>query len=237
MFWLKNPDISNKLPTDQVIATAYSLLYTDDKFWDAFLERLESITKRGDISEEDFILVRWDSDLLSAVHDVSVDVGEDFSEEDVFDIVEGIKRKYTQKSEQAIESLRRQKDEELARIQDEASQQLSAERSVTKDLTKRHSALTEKIERLAGGIAVTFSSIFCLALLASLIIACVEALPADLLPDYIKNASLPPALTTAIILITAAWGILSWTFGLDIRKVNHAMKDWIATRILNYFTN
>lgn len=237
MFWLKNPDISNKLPTDQVVATAYSLLYTDDKFWDAFLERLESITKRGGISEEDFILVRWDSDLLSAVHDVSVDVGEDFSEEDVFDIVEGIKRKYTHESEQAIEDLRKQKDEELARIQDEASQQLSAERSVTNDLAKRHSALTEKIESLAGGIAVTLSSFFCLALLASLIIACVKALPADLLPDYLKNASLPPALTTAIILVTAVWGILSWTFGLDIRKVNRAMKDWIATRILNYFTN
>lgn len=237
MFWLKNPDISNKLPTDQVIATAYSLLYTDDKFWDAFLERLESITKRGDISEEDFILVRWDSDLLSAVHDVSVDVGEDFSEEDVFDIVEGIKRKYSQKSEQAIENLRKQKDEELARIQDEASQQLNAERSVTKDLTKRHSALTEKIESLAGIIAVTLSSIFCLALLASLIIACVKALPEDLLPNYIKNASLPPALTTTIVIIAAIWGILSWTFGLDIRKVNRAMKDRIATRILNYFTN
>lgn len=237
MFWLKNPNISNKLPTDQVIATAYSLLYTDDKFWDAFLERLESIAKRGDISEEDFILVRWDSDLLSAVHDVSVDVGEDFSEEDVFDIVEGIKRKYTQETEQAIEDLRKQKDEELARIQDEASQQLNAERSVTNDLAKRHSALTEKIEGLAGGIAVALSSIFCLALLASLLIACVKTLPSDLFPDYIKNASLPPALITAIIIITAVWGILSWAFGLDIRKVNHAIKDWVATRILNYFTN
>ncbi len=237
MFWLKNPNISNKLPTDQVIATAYSLLYTDDKFWDAFLERLESITKRGDISEEDFILVRWDSDLLSAVHDVSVDVGEDFSEEDVFDIVEGIKRKYTQKSEQAIENLRKQKDEELARIQDEASQQLNKERSVANDVANRYSALTKKIEGLAGGIAVALSSIFCLALLASLIIACVKALPADLLPDYINNERLPPELIVAIILITAVWGILSWTFGLDIRKVNHAIKNWITTRILNYFTN
>jgi hypothetical protein len=237
MFWLKNPDISNKLPTDQVVANAYSLLYTDDKFWDAFLDRLESITKRGDISEEDFILIRWDSDLLGAVHDVSVDVGEDFSEEDVFDIVESIKRKYTHESGQAIEELRKQKDEELARVQNEAVQKLNAERSVTSDLAMRHSALTGKIESLAGGIAVVFSSLFCLALLASLIIAGVKALPADMLPDYLKSLSLPPALTTAIILITAAWGILSWTFGLDIRKVNLAMKKWIATKILNYFTS
>ncbi|MCD4485583.1 hypothetical protein LQR31_13985 [Chromobacterium vaccinii] len=237
IFWLKNPNISNKLPTNQVIATAYSLLYTDDKFWDAFLERLESITKRGDISEEDFILVRWDSDLLSVVHDVSVDVGEDFSEEDIFDIVEGIKRKYTLKSEQAIEGMRKQTDEELARIQYEANQKLDAERSVTNDLARRHAALIKKIEGLAGGIAVALSFIFCLALLASLIIACVTTLPSDLFPDYIKNVSLPPALIATIIIITAAWGILSWTFGLDIRKVNHAIKDWIATRILNHFTN
>jgi hypothetical protein len=237
IFWLKNPNISNKLPTDQVIATAYSLLYTDDKFWDAFLKRLESITKRGDISEEDFILVRWDSDLLSAVHDVSVDVGEDFSEEDVFDIVESIKRKYTQKSEQEIEDLRKQKDEELARIQDEASQLLNEERSASNALAKRHSALTKKIERLASAIAVAVSSLFCMALLASLVIACVKTLPADLFPDYINNASLSPALIVTIIIITAVWGILSWTFGIDIRKVNHAIKDWIETRILNFFTN
>lgn len=237
MFWLKNPNLSNKLPTDQVIATAYSLLYTDDKFWAAFLERLESIAKRGDISEEDFILVRWDSDLLNAVHDVSVNVGEDFSEEDVFDIVEGIKRKYTQKSKQEIKELLKQKDEELARIQDEANQKLSTALSATNDLTKRHSALTKKVEDLAGGIAVTLSSVFCLALLASLVITGIKTLPADLLPNYIKNTSLPPVLTAAIIIITTVWGVLSWTFGLDIRKVNHAMKDWISNRILNYFTN
>jgi len=237
MFWLKKPEISNKLPTDQVIATAYSLLYTDDKFWDAFLERLSSITKRGDISEEDFILVRWDSDLLSAVHDVSVDVGEDFSEDDVFDIVENIKRKYTHKSEKEIQELRNKKDEEIARIQDIANQKVETERAVKENLARRHDALKAKIERLAGRIAFALSSIFCMALLALLIIAGVKALPAELLPDSIKNTTIAPSLTAIIFVTTFIWGILSWTFGLDIRKVNSAMKEWISNKILSYFTS
>lgn len=237
MFWLKSPDISKKLPTDQVVATAYSLLYTDDRFWDAFLLRLESIAKRGDISEEDFILVRWDSDLLGAVHDVSVDVGEDFSEEDVFDIVEGIKQKYTRESKQAIEDLRKENEEELARIQDEASQKLLAERSITKDLAKRHSALTKKVEGLAGVVAFLLSSVFCLALLASIIIVGVKTLPAGVLPSYVTTISFSPGLTSVIFLTTAVWGVLSWTFGLDIRKLNRALKVAIAGWILSYFTN
>lgn len=47
MFWLKRPDIYGHLPQEQLLSTAYSLLYTDDKFWESFLERLEKFKKEG----------------------------------------------------------------------------------------------------------------------------------------------------------------------------------------------
>jgi hypothetical protein len=43
--------------------------------------------------------------------------------------------------------------------------------------------------------------------------------------------------TAVIFITTAAWGILSWTFGLDVKKMNKGIRDWIAKRILNFFTN
>jgi len=237
MFWLKNPDISGKLPTDQVIATAYSLLYTDDKFWDAFLVRLESIKKRGDISEEDFVLVRWDSDLLKSVQDVSVDVGEDFSEEDVFDIVEGIKRKYTHESEKTISDLRKAQDEELDRLRQDAQAELNEVRIAKDSLARRHAALQNKIGQIAGCIALTISSSVCLTLLVLLILAAVKTLPAQLIPEIFNKIPLSPMWTAVIFITTAAWGILSWTFGLDVKKMNKGIRDWIAKRILNFFTN
>ncbi|MEJ9852227.1 hypothetical protein R0790_24780 [Escherichia coli] len=94
MFWLKKPDVHGYLPQEQPLSTVYSLLYTDDRFWNSFLVRLEGIKKRGDISEDDFSRIRWDSDLLRIVNCVSIDVGEDFSEEDIFDVVDTINKKH-----------------------------------------------------------------------------------------------------------------------------------------------
>ncbi|WP_323117558.1 hypothetical protein [Klebsiella variicola] len=124
MFWLKRPDIYGNLPKKQLLSTAYSLLYTDDKFWNAFLVRFEGLQKRGGISEDDFLRIRWDSDLLRVVHRVSVDVGEDFSEEDIFDVVATINKKHSEKHDAEMEVLRTEYHENIKIIKHEAEQQV-----------------------------------------------------------------------------------------------------------------
>lgn len=124
MFWLKRPDIYGNLPKKQLLSTAYSLLYTDDKFWNAFLVRFEGLQKRGGISEDDFLRIRWDSDLLRVVHRVSVDVGEDFSEEDIFDVVATINKKHSEKHDAEMEVLRTEHHENIKIIKHEAEQQV-----------------------------------------------------------------------------------------------------------------
>lgn len=248
MFWLKNPDITSKLATDQVVATAYSLLYTDDKFWEAFLDRLDSIKKRGDISEEDFVLVRWDSDLLRMVQDVSVEVGDDFSEEDVFDIVDGIKRKYLLDSKQAMADLERQQAEEIQRLQILAQAELTSEREARdaaraeKDsIVLRHKALENRVRKFSRFVARCVSTPICLTLIAFLIIASIQSLPAGVLPQLLQDPELLErfklsAATISITFITTAiWGISSWVFGLDVKKLNRLMEDWLTNRVLALF--
>ena len=243
MFWLKNPDFTNKLPTDQVIATAYSLLYTDDKFWDAFLERLESVRRRGAISEEDFVLVRWDADLLRAVQDVSVDVGDDFSEEDVFDIVEGVKRKYTLDSEKAIAELERIKAEEIQKVRNEAQAELIIERQARaaeqlekERLSNTHLLLQNRIRKLSKLTARCISLPICFILIASLILAALQALPDNTFPPSLQPPKLSSTLTTCILLINIAWGLASWVFGVSVKTVNRKIENWLCEKILNLFT-
>lgn len=124
MFWLKKPDIYAQLPQEQLLSTAYSLLYTDDRFWEAFINRLENLEKRGDITQDEFLQIRWDSDLLRLVHDVSVDVGEDFSEEDVFDVVNTIKRRHEEKHQSDMAELEDRGRQELESLRQKTSTQL-----------------------------------------------------------------------------------------------------------------
>ncbi len=247
MFWLKNPDITSKLATDQVIATAYSLLYTDDKFWEAFLDRLDSIKKRGDISEEDFILVRWDSDLLRMVHETSVDVGEDFSEEDIFDIVDGIKQKHIAESLQAIAELERQQAQKIEKLQALAQVELASEREAgdaaraEKELiVLQHKNLEQRIRKFSRLAARCISIPFCLTLIALLAIATIQSLPAGALPQSLQT-EFPElfkfsAFTKYIIFMTAAlWGMTSWIFGLDVKKLNNIMENWLTDNVLALF--
>lgn len=247
MFWLKNPDITSKLATDQVIATAYSLLYTDDKFWEAFLDRFDSIKKRGDISEEDFILVRWDSDLLRMVHDTSVEVGEDFSEEDVFDIVDGIKKKHIIDSKQAIEELKRQQTQTIESLRNTAQMELASEREA-KDTARaekelivlQHKNLEQRIRNFSRLAARCISIPFCLTLIALLAIATIQSLPTGALPQSLQT-ELPELLTFSaptkytIFMIAALWGMTSWIFGLHVKRLNTLLENWLTDKVLALF--
>jgi len=248
MFWLKNPDITSKLATDQIVATAYSLLYTDDKFWDAFLDRLDTIKNRGDISEEDFILVRWDSDLLRMIHDTSVEVGDDFSEDDVFDIVDGIKRKYSIESERIIAELEKKQLEKIAMITTLAQAELKSERDARSaahaerdKIAIRHRDLERRVRTVSRIIARGISIPACITLILLLIIASLQSMPSDVIAELPKVKKIIDALQPSkyavafTFAVAATWGILSWFFGLNIARVTKLMEDWLTKIFLTIF--
>lgn len=236
MFWIKRPDIAGRLPTDQIVATAYSLLYTDDKFWDSFILRMESIQKRGLLSEEDFVVVRWDSDLLRLVHDISVDVGEDFSEEDVFEVVEAIKAKNEEESKVLIGNMQTAAELKLQHQREQSQTVIDAARSENKALSDRYAALERNVSRFAGSISNSISVIFCLFVACCFIIATLQALPPTTIPEELKPDFIPKVIPRIVLLVTAAWGVVSWIFGLDVLKMHKKLKKWLISRILSFFT-
>lgn len=119
LFWLKKPNFFSSLPSNQLLSSAYGFLYSDDKFWDVFISKLEHLEKTGSITKEEFMLVRWDSDLLPLVHDASVSVGTDFTRDDVFEIVQTIKEKYIGQKDKEIQDLNDRKQNEIKLIKQE----------------------------------------------------------------------------------------------------------------------
>ncbi|MBS0043862.1 hypothetical protein KFE26_16385 [Shewanella sp. M16] len=91
--WLKHPEHFASLPFDMLLTDAYTALNSDDVFWDSFLKRFKDLKKKGNISEDYFNLVRWNSSLFNMVQHASVLGGEDIAEDDIYAIVEEIKSK------------------------------------------------------------------------------------------------------------------------------------------------
>lgn len=125
MFWLKKPDLFGALPMDQVVSSAYGLLYKDDSFWTSFIKKLKDLEKRGVITEDDLTQVRWDSDLLGMVHDISVDVGDNFSDENVFEIVQSIKNKNIADKNKEIEEIKKERDDEVSTLKERNDSEIS----------------------------------------------------------------------------------------------------------------
>jgi hypothetical protein len=113
--WLKHPEHFASLPFDLLLTDAYSALNSDDHFWDSFLKRFSKLKVKGNISEEDFNLVRWDSSLFNMVQHASVLTGDDFAEDDIYSLVEEIKRKNLEDKQQEVDL----KDSELKNVKGE----------------------------------------------------------------------------------------------------------------------
>ncbi|EHO9618762.1 hypothetical protein KNG70_003994, partial [Escherichia coli] len=227
MFWLKKPDIYAQLPQEQLLSTAYSLLYTDDRFWEAFINRLENLEKRGDITQDEFLQIRWDSDLLRLVHDVSVDVGEDFSEEDVFDVVNTIKRRHEEKHQSDMAELEDRGRQELESLRQKTSTQLQTINLEKQAAQARIESLERKIRKgsafLAGALAWFFSGL----LVFSLCLAAVKGIPDEMQPAMFRSDLFRGNLVGVSIIVTSLFGVLSSVTGIDLAICHKFIKSRI----------
>lgn len=103
MFWFKHPDIFKDLPTRMLVSSAYGTMFSENGFWKNFSDRLDTLRKNDSINEEDFVLVRYDSDLLLRVHELSVDKGMSFSDQDIFEVVKEIRAGIEAKAKASLE--------------------------------------------------------------------------------------------------------------------------------------
>ena len=205
MFWLKKPELFGNLPMEQIISSAYGLLYTDDKFWKSFIAKLEQLEKSKKITEDDLIQVRWDSDLLGMVHDVSVDVGENFSDEDVFDIVEAIKKKHIEEKELEISKLQNDIDGKASKL----------------EATKLRHGKIANVVSFIPSILLAFS-------LAGVVLwVALLALPKELLPQYITPEYQKLSITTSAILIVFILNMLGSFFGVNLLTIYRSCKSFI----------
>ena len=206
-FWLKHPDTYKNLPTDLLVSTAYSTVYADDAFWSSFVGRLESLAKRNEISHEDFVLVRYDSNILTRVHEESVDKGLEFTDKDVFDLIDEVTQRHKHDGERKIQEVVSDRD------------------NLSKELLELKSSLRRKAEKKAKFWSFLISAV----LLLSIGYSIVYFLPDNLGLNGTTGSS--SVLSMKTILLTIAYVAVSAASLYGVKPIH----EWIFPRLMVVF--
>lgn len=113
IFWLKNNENFKSLPSSLLISNAYATLNKTDLIWDNFIERLESLKDRGEITNEQYEKVRFDKRLLMDVHDISIDIGEEFTDMSVYEIIDRVEARLEENKDRAVQEVQQEMDSKL----------------------------------------------------------------------------------------------------------------------------
>lgn len=146
ILWLKKPIAAPGLPVKQMIAQCYAAMSTDDKTWREYLNRINRLKKRKEITEDDYYLLRYSQEARIELLDLYIS-GEAITEGTPQDILkrakEAIKSESAKKAEEEIRKLA-EKEKELADVKEKASTAISASRDTLKaiDLKRKNIAQT-----------------------------------------------------------------------------------------------
>ncbi|MEQ1248151.1 hypothetical protein ABLT93_13265 [Acinetobacter soli] len=231
LFWLKKPNFFSALPSNQLLTSAYGFLYSDDKFWDGFIRKLEHLEKSGSITKEEFMLVRWDSDLLPLVHDASVSVGTDFTRDDVFEIVQTIKEKYIGQKDKEIQDLNYKNQNEIELIKQQV-----------KNVEKKHTSIEGNVIFFSDFVGVIVASLIVFILIGFLLYFFYQSFPSTMIPDGwgLSFNSLPvPRINNIFVFTIGVVAIIiiflgNWS-GLTIKSIFIKTKDAVSNFIKNKF--
>jgi len=88
MVWLKNPLRAPDLPRKRIIADCYAALNPPDTLWRQYLEEIDRLQKRGDISEDDYYLLRLSLTARNTLMDLTLGGTKAFTEGTLGDVLE-----------------------------------------------------------------------------------------------------------------------------------------------------
>lgn len=174
--WLKKPQKAPDLPHNVIIADCYAALSPSDALWLKYIEEVENLRVRDDISEEDYYVLRFSSHARDALMDVTL------GEPEV--ITEGTVREVLRRAHEAIRAEEERKRREAERIANEARQETARLQSEKVKEAKLRDARYETVGRK---IAELISWACVLPLFALLGYAAFATQPPKSLPLFIVS--------------------------------------------------
>ena len=214
---MKNPTIVAEFSKNRLIASSYAALNPSPDLWRKYYEEIERLKQRGDITVEDYQLLRFSTVARNALVDSTLGSPDAFTEGTVPDILEAAKVHARKETEEklAVEQKRREAAERMADDTKRAfDAKLQSQRQRARDIGS-------SVGR--GTKWVTYSFVFMIMAWGFY-----ETLPTSVpqVPHEWLGALAPAAI--AIFFVLGVWSIAE---AGSVREISRVVEVWVAQKV------
>lgn len=219
--WVKHPNLDNGLQRDRLIATAYAAMQPPPKLWKQYLDEVERLRVKGDLSEDNYHLLRFSTVAKAALMESTSGEVSAFTEGTIEEILDRAK------AEARFETETKLRDEIAKR---EAAEQWA--RSANDDLQKSRRDIELRLEAisLAYGRFVRRLVNFMVLLLVPLGMYQAHSLPLPVDDEFraqvalLLQGSLFLALGFALFSQFTGGSVRELVRGIEVRSANFLMR-------------
>jgi hypothetical protein len=222
--WLKQPISAIDLPRRMIIADCFAAMKPPDRLWKIYLAEVEKLSARGNISENDYYLLRYSVEARRALMDFTMGSPEGFTEGTVAEILAFAQNAIRAESMEALASA------DLA-LSGERARRLRAELDREKALIAAQRIYVAQFERAREvGVAVgsTVGKILLWTLVVVLFLSTYLTLPK---PFPQLEGGLSSYVVPVLLFVLGVLSVVHLCYGTTARDLVHHLEVRIATAV------
>lgn len=217
ILWLKKPMSAPDLPRKHIIADCYAAMEPGEHLWQKYLAEISRLEKKGNISSDDYYLLRSSLHARAELMDITK------GDENAF--VEGTPQEILERVEQSIRAEAEAELREERRLREEAEQKV---RRIQTRQQARREARDLKIEGASRSLAYGLSRAIYFILVILLLVGAYASFPRTL-PD-IRSEWLRYLLPAGQVILVVM-SILDLVFGTTVRGYLRSFEVLLAKRL------
>lgn len=224
LLWLKRPLSAPDLPRKHIIADCYAAMEPGNALWKKYLTEISTLQSKGDISSDDYYLLRASLQARSALMELTMGDEEAFVEGTPKEILERVKQSMIaeEAAKVVVEKTQREVTErelEAIRLREQASEQ---------ERLKHLALIALRIERISGWLAgwltkITFGILVVILLVGASVTFLGSLL--DITSNWL-NYVLPAAFSVFVL-----FGLLNLIYGTTVKSYSRRL-EVLLTRLI-----
>ncbi len=210
--WVKNPTLVKDFSRHRLVSDSYAALNPKTELWRKYLEEIERLRRKGDITEQDADLLRLSTSAKASLVELTLGSAEVFSEGTVQEVLEA-----------ARAEARRETERMLA---EEKSRRLTAEGTFTQTLYSQRSRVAD----ISNFVGRWVRNIIYLIVGIAAVVGFISTLPVGV-PEMKEQWE--KTILAGAIVVFAVFTMWSLLVGGTVRLFARSVEVWIAEKLKN----
>ena len=167
LLWLKRPFDAPDLPRKRIIADCYAAVQPSDRLWAAYIQEVEELEQRGNITADDYYVLRYSLEARKALMEVTLGDEAAFSQGSVDEILQLAKERIQESLRKELEAAQRAL-KDMQQVKEELEARLRYEQHLKRiELLKQRQRVSHLAQRIAflvlRGLGIVFGGLLLVA--------------------------------------------------------------------------